>query len=245
MHLDRLEGRTLFAASVSMVDGVVAIRGSSGADIVVLSTHLDVRKSANRVAHNDLDVTINGQTTSFDASQVTAIVAKLGGGNDKFQMKDVALPRTIHLGNHRLVTHANWTVDVDGGDGNDRLVGSAGNETFHGGTGADSMNGGAGDDAVYGDDGNDLLTEDGGVDRLDGGHGDDTIVLVDCQIAKNGRYTKVYGGNGNDEIYRLNLERHVNIKGYFSRLVEHTHNVVDDDGMAHDPSVGWRPVDVV
>jgi len=41
---------------------------------------------------------------------------------------------------------------VDGGDGADRLIGSAGPERLYGGPGADVLRGGTGDDELTGDD---------------------------------------------------------------------------------------------
>jgi Ca2+-binding RTX toxin-like protein len=74
--------------------------------------------------------------------------------------------------------------NIAGGEGNDSLFGSSGNNVIHGNGGADNIVGGGGSDTLYGDDGNDTLN--GGVndftmtpsaanDVLFGGAGTDTF----------------------------------------------------------------------
>jgi Ca2+-binding RTX toxin-like protein len=83
---------------------------------------------------------------------------------------------------------------VSGGDGGDKITGSAGdntlmgddgNDTLHGGGGGDTMGGGSGNDVLKGDDGGDGIAGDDGNDKLYGGDGDDTIA----------------GGPGNDTLF--------------------------------------------
>jgi len=73
---------------------------------------------------------------------------------------------------------------VKGGKGNDVLRGGAGaqdlsgddgNDSIYGGTGADTLYGGKGDDILYGNSGNDVLYGNSGNDRLYGGPGTDTL----------------------------------------------------------------------
>ena len=84
-------------------------------------------------------------------------------------------------------------VILDGGDGNDTLIGSSGREVLRGQAGDDSLignangdelHGGDGDDTLDGGDGNDRLYGDDGSDRMNGGKGRDFQV----------------GGNGDDRI---------------------------------------------
>jgi uncharacterized delta-60 repeat protein len=69
--------------------------------------------------------------------------------------------------------------NVDGGAGNDRITGSAGDNFLFGNQGDDTVDGGAGGDVLYGDDGNDVLTGGPGKDRLNGNKGDDTLFARD------------------------------------------------------------------
>ncbi|MEV6600366.1 calcium-binding protein [Actinoplanes sp. NPDC051346] len=86
---------------------------------------------------------------------------------------------------------------LDGGSGNDRLVGNAaaneisgwdGNDTILGGGGNDDLRGGDGDNKLYGEAGDDLLFVYHGVGFLDGGENNDvcngrreTVTLVSCE----------------------------------------------------------------
>lgn len=82
---------------------------------------------------------------------------------------------------------------IDGGAGNDSLLGRGGADTLLGGAGADVLDGGAGNDRLYGDTEADRLTGGDGNDLLDGGAGNDTLLGgagVDSLI----------GGAGNDSL---------------------------------------------
>jgi Ca2+-binding RTX toxin-like protein len=84
-------------------------------------------------------------------------------------------------------------LEIDGGGGNDIIIGNDSENTFWGGDGDDVLDGGsdddilrggAGDDSVLGGADNDLLFGDAGNDIVDGQDGDDTL----------------YGGTGNDRL---------------------------------------------
>lgn len=80
-----------------------------------------------------------------------------------------------------------------GGDGNDSLLGQAGDDTLNGGDGDDALLGGAGADTLVGADGNDSLLGQSGEDALYGGAGDDTL--------EGGANTDLLvGGDGNDTL---------------------------------------------
>jgi hypothetical protein len=65
---------------------------------------------------------------------------------------------------------------LDGGAGNDRLIGSALNDHLFGGPGDDTLLGGDGDDQLYGGTGNDRLLGQRGHDRLIGNAGTDLLL---------------------------------------------------------------------
>lgn len=94
------------------------------------------------------------------------------------------------------------TVEVDGGDGNDTIIGHAGADLILGGRGNDSISAGDGNDTLSGGDGNDVLRGDAGHDvlrgqmnndRLFGGEGDDTG-------DGGGGDDSLSGDNGNDSL---------------------------------------------
>jgi len=79
------------------------------------------------------------------------------------------------------------TGTINGGNGNDLLVGGTGNDTINGGKGDDNLDGGTGRDTLIGGSGNDLLT---------GGNGADTFVL-----SNSSGFDRITDfGNGNDVI---------------------------------------------
>lgn len=66
--------------------------------------------------------------------------------------------------------------DFDGGAGDDTLIGAAGDDSLNGGLGADDLSGNAGADAISGEVGSDILDGGDGTDSIDGGEGGDTLV---------------------------------------------------------------------
>lgn len=93
--------------------------------------------------------------------------------------------------------------ELNGTEGNDRILGFDGDDTINGlggldfinaGLGNDTVNGGDGRDEIEGRAGNDILNGDDGGDVIRGGAGDDTI---------NGGYGNdvIEGGEGNDIIF--------------------------------------------
>jgi hypothetical protein len=95
---------------------------------------------------------------------LSRLTAQLGGGDDGFELADsVAIVAAIA------------SASIDGGDGDDSLLSSAGAQTLIGGLGSDSLRAGDGDDLLLGDDGDDLLDGGAGQDTLASGIGDDTL----------------------------------------------------------------------
>jgi len=141
----------------------LVITGTSGADTI----------SAN-VLNGKWVVTMNGTTLSWSAGRAKIIGIFGLAGNDK-----------ITIG-------ANITASsIEGGDGNDLIVGNdfpngilgeGGNDTIYGNGGNDYIEGNDGDDRIYGGDGNDRVYAGAGNDVVDAGAGND----------------RVYGGDGND-----------------------------------------------
>lgn len=91
---------------------------------------------------------------------------------------------------------------IEGGNGNDFLMSSQGNDLLYGGSGNDRLDLLGGDDYGEGGQGNDILVGDwedsqfplNGSDRLYGGDGDDTLWGA-------GKGDFLYGGDGNDILY--------------------------------------------
>ena len=125
-------------------------------------------------------------TISLDARQTTYTV--------KLNHSNAAYPRA-----------AVRFIQVDGGDGNDKvtigstvklrtsLVGGLGNDMITGGNGNDVINGGDGDDQLNGGNGKDTIHGDAGNDLIQGGAGDD-------QLFGNDGFDQAYGDAGNDNV---------------------------------------------
>ena len=64
---------------------------------------------------------------------------------------------------------------VEGGAGNDTIIGNTAANTLWGGLGNDILDGGAGNDSLVGDDGDDILKGGAGTDTINGGVGTDTV----------------------------------------------------------------------
>jgi len=94
------------------------------------------------------------------------------------------------------------TLVADGGDGDDTLIGAAGDDTLDGGDGDDRANGGAGDDMLDGGAGDDKIQGADGDDTLDGGDGDDVLLGQDGNDTIDGGAGNDYldGGAGDDDL---------------------------------------------
>ena len=81
-----------------------------------------------------------------------------------------------------------------GGDGNDTVNASGGDNIVQGGKGDDVLHGGSGGQYLSGDDGNDRLYGGSADDTLSGGKGDDRL------YGDSGN-DRLYGNSGNDKLY--------------------------------------------
>ena len=103
-----------------------------------------------------------------------------------------AIGQTINGGNgNDTLTGTAGDDTISGGNGNDVVNAGNGNDTINGGNGNDTLSGGEGDDIIIGGNGNDSLDGGSGNNTLSGGNGNDILVVG------NGNNT-LTGGNGND-----------------------------------------------
>ena len=88
--------------------------------------------------------------------------------------------------------------------GNDILIGSIGDDTYHGDGGDDTIEGGAGNDIINGGDGDDIITDLGGDDIIRSGAGHDAInagLGTDLVVAGDGQDFVVLGADILDEAF--------------------------------------------
>jgi uncharacterized secreted protein with C-terminal beta-propeller domain len=117
-------------------------------------------------------------TRSFDADQINDVHVTLGDASDKgFVTNEFVEGGRVDLSQLNVPTH------IEGGAGDDVLVGGRQADLIEGGAGNDVLLGAAGKDELRGGAGNDYLKGQGGGDLLDGGTGID----------------KLYGGAGRND----------------------------------------------
>jgi Ca2+-binding RTX toxin-like protein len=152
-----------------LIDGILYVVGTNCSDIALIS-------QCNGTIYVCATFNDNNPET-FNAADVTEIQVRLRGGNDI------------------LFTTSNVTelMTIDGGSGNDLLVGGGGRSLILGGSGNDSLYGNAGDDVLLGGSGNDDLMGGTGNDVLVGGTGNDNL------CGGLGR-DLIIGSDGNDSL---------------------------------------------
>ncbi|MEM7204152.1 MAG: calcium-binding protein [Planctomycetota bacterium] len=91
-------------------------------------------------------------------------------------------------------------LDLDGGEGNDLLLGSDGADVIRGGAGSDGMVGAGGDDIMLGEAEADILIGSDGDDLLVGGEGDDFVFANrgDDDLRGDGGDDFLHGGSDTD-----------------------------------------------
>ncbi|HVT88930.1 MAG TPA: hypothetical protein VHD56_08770 [Tepidisphaeraceae bacterium] len=156
-------------------DGTFELSGTNQADIITV-----------KVQDGNVVVVINGEIFQQPQSLVTKVVIHGLDGNDLITV-DPAVTIPVNLdggkGNDSLIG-GNGPGEFHGGDGDDSIIGGnsddvmygdAGKDTIKGGKGNDIVEGGAGNDSIQGNDGRDILVGGLDNDRLDGGAGDDIL----------------------------------------------------------------------
>lgn len=110
-------------------------------------------------------------------------------------------------GNDRLI--GSPTNDaISGNQGNDTITGEAGDDFLRGGKANDLITGGADNDILIGNQGDDILNGDAGNDFLRGGQGNDTLVGGDGNdilIGDTGNNT-LTGGSGADTFVAIGVD---------------------------------------
>jgi hypothetical protein len=176
-----------------LVDGTLRVAGSPFADRIAL------RLDATDPNQLELDVDADGSADdTFDTSRFASIVVDAGRGNDFVQL-DTA--------NGAFTTPR--TTIVEGGVGDDILLGGSGSELFFGGRGNDFVDGNGGADTAFLGNGNDTFVWDpgDGNDTVEGGSGFDT---------------HVFNGAGGNEIFAATPN------GRRVRFTRNTGNIVMD-----------------
>ena len=155
----------------------------------------------------------NGTPTNFADDFITFTPTNGFSGNASFNYTlsdgsltstatvEVAIGTTINGGNNNDTLTGTAGNDVlNGVNGQDTISGLAGNDRIDGGSGEDKLYGGDGNDTLLGGSGQDQLWGDAGDDLLNGGKGNDSLT------GGSGRDTFALGkGNGQDTITDFSL----------------------------------------
>ena len=143
----------------------------------------------NPVTREGLQIRVdagNGNDTLFGSQSFEDTLIG-GDGDDIINLAPVA---TISLGQV-----------LDGGDGNDVILGGVGDDTILGRDGDDLLNGGVGNDTIFGGDGNDFLNGDAGADSINGNQGEDVIDGgLGNDILGGDTGTDTVSGGGDDDL---------------------------------------------
>ncbi len=164
--IETVESRTVPSTTSLFSAGALTIT-SNGSDNMAVSTNAN-----GNVTLNGTQLTVNNAAVT--ASSVTSLDVVGGKGKNTIDLSGVTSTAFTSL----------TTVKIEGGAGNDSIIGSGlndsilgggGNDTIKGGSGNDSLNGGTGNDVLNGEAGNDLLVGGAGNDSLNGGAGTDSL----------------------------------------------------------------------
>lgn len=176
--IESLESRRLLSAGPLVASAELAADGM----LEVLGTrkHDVIHVALNAADGTKLDITLNGQTQTFDLTAVAGVRVDGDRGNDDLRIDNANGLVTVPVmllggkGNDRLGGGAGDDI-LDGGDGKDTLAGEAGADDLLGGKGKDIIDGEEGDDILDGGAGKDALDGGDGDDELDGGQGRDRV----------------------------------------------------------------------
>lgn len=183
---DRLRGQG--ASFDSLVGGLGddTLDGGAGTDIVMESGDVDFTLTSNSMTGHGTDIVLN----------VECAIITGGSGDNVIDVSglNAAYPPTLDGGGGNDLLIGSDFIDVlRGGDGNDTLTGGAGNDILQGDAGNDQINGGVGSDGLSGGSGDDLVSGHEGNDTIFGGSGADTI------RGESGSDT-LFGGSGSDDL---------------------------------------------
>lgn len=160
---------TPYSAEVS--NGTLVITGKSG------TTQLALRLRAGVPNMLEVDVGDDGSADfSFDRGQFDRIVVEGGSGDDTIRIDEI----------NGMFTDTELTT-INGGRGNDTLLGGSGAETLDGGPGNDTIAGRRGADVVLMGDGDDTFVWNpgDGSDVLEGQAGTDTMVFHGANVGES------------------------------------------------------------
>src|SRR5262245_55044928 len=152
LDVRELDSRIVPTVTATFVGGLLTITGDD------VSNEISIGADASGA------ITLSGVAnppSGINLATCQAMIVLGQGSNDTINLSDLPV--------------GNRTIFVDGGAGDDNIIGTAGPDALAGGDGRDFIFGGAGDDILTGDRGDDQLAGDAGNDSIDGGTGSDAV----------------------------------------------------------------------
>ncbi|HEY6858843.1 MAG TPA: hypothetical protein VI358_03540 [Pseudolabrys sp.] len=164
------------AIKTDFTAGLLSVTGDNGDNAITVN-----RDAAGQIL-------INGAVQGATLTNTNEIDVFGGNGNDTISLDNVAPPAGQALP----------TAHLFGGDGNDTLIGGAGNDMLFGGNGNDTVVGGKGTDTAFLGAGNDtfIWNPGDGNDVVDGGRGFDTLDFLGADRAAGETFSIDPNGSG-------------------------------------------------
>lgn len=174
-------------AGVTLQGRVLRITGTDGNDVIGV---------VQLFGYYVVATTMAPYLTTFRVSEVDRMEVDLRDGNDVGIIGPfVDVSTTLDGGNgNDVLVGAFGDTTISGGAGDDVITAGCANNTIDAGSGNDFVYGGSGNDTILGGDGNDVVDGAGGIDIIDGGSGNDAIYGGDGSDI-------LRGGDGNDCLY--------------------------------------------
>jgi len=171
---------------ITPFSGNVAIDGGDGFDTVDFSRidaggNFQPLYAAGLFTGSQVDNTIIFQGSDIyavwdQALQGAAVDANSFGANtNQYDIKLHSIEKLTATEFDDRIAFNDINQHVDGGGGNDQMIGREGNDIFYGGAGNDALDGAAGNDTLRGGAGDDVLHGNIGSDTLYGGAGNDSL----------------------------------------------------------------------
>jgi Ca2+-binding RTX toxin-like protein len=241
VSFDSLEPRMLRAGdspfTSQLDDGTVLVTGTDGKDSIHVfhpnfdapGTDYDGLTNGNVmvIRVNGIDASYNMPEPDYDPNAVRAVQIRSEGGNDS-----VIIDHSLGF--------AALPFYVNGGSGNDTIIGSDGDDTLTGAGGRDYIDGRGGRDRLNGLDANDWLIGNKGVDRIFGGAGNDLIdggASTDYLFGEGGNDT-ILGSDGDDSLDGGGGDDSLLADGGDDTVIGGSGNDTLDGGTGHDTVFG-------
>jgi Ca2+-binding RTX toxin-like protein len=177
-----------------------AAAAAAGTDDLLLAVQLNNHETINLVsqgAANTITTLTAGELKTLTASGSQALTVTTSGSTVLSSINASSMTRDFVMTTNSSAVAST----VQGGSGNDSLVGGSAADSISGGNGRDSITGAAGADTIDGGAGNDTINAGAGADNITGGEGDDTFnVTTASHFTSLSSVETVAGGAGNDTL---------------------------------------------